>query len=183
MSALVGLVELASVAVGRRRLTAGAASGYGKSMPRPRLAGSVVAAALLCAALLGCKKEGAKPEAGGSAVAGDSAGTAGTAGAAAPPALTAAQQAARQLFTTTCAICHGAQGRGDGPASANLNPPPRNYSDKAWQASVVDDELRKIILLGGVGVGKSPTMPGNPGLKDKPEVVDALVELIRGFGK
>lgn len=144
-------------------------------MVRPRLGSSFVAVALVCAALVSCKKESAKPQAGGT-------GSAVTAEAvAAGP--TAAQLQARQLFDTTCAMCHGPQGRGDGPAAAALNPPPRNYSDKAWQASVVDDDLRKIILLGGVGVGKSPTMPGNPLLKDNPAVVDALVEIIRGFGK
>lgn len=135
----------------------------------------------MCAALVACKKDGAKPE-GGGAAAGS---TAGSAVAAAPAgaAPSAAQQAARQLFDTQCAMCHGPEGRGNGPASASLNPPPRNYSDKAWQASVADEDLRKIIVEGGVGVGKSPTMPGNPQLKDKPEVVDALVAMIRGFGK
>lgn len=90
---------------------------------------------------------------------------------------------ARQLFDTTCAMCHGPTGKGDGQASAALNPKPRNYSDKAWQASVTDDDLRKTILLGGQGVGKSPTMPGQPQLKDKPAVLDALVVMIREFGK
>ncbi|HRC57938.1 MAG TPA: hypothetical protein PKU97_18560, partial [Kofleriaceae bacterium] len=77
----------------------------------------------------------------------------------------------------------GPTGKGDGQASAALNPKPRNYSDKAWQASVTDDDLRKTILLGGPGGGKSPTMPGQPQLKDKPAVLDALVVMIREFGK
>jgi mono/diheme cytochrome c family protein len=151
-------------------------------MVRPHL-GSIVAAALVCAALVSCKKESAKPEAAGASPAAAAPGSAAAPAGADGAAPTAAQQAARQLFATTCAMCHGPEGRGDGPASANLNPPPRNYSDKAWQASVADEDLRKIIVEGGVGVGKSPTMPGNPQLRDKPEVVEALVQLIRGFGK
>lgn len=105
-----------------------------------------------------------------------------TAPAAAAPAGDAAAEA-KQLFDTVCAMCHGPTGKGDGQASAALNPKPRNYSDKAWQASVTDEDLRKTILLGGQGVGKSPTMPGQPQLQGKPEVVDALVKMIREFGK
>lgn len=90
---------------------------------------------------------------------------------------------AKRTFATVCATCHGADGTGNGPASASLNPKPRNYTDAAWQASVTDDELRKIILLGGQAVGKSAMMPGNPQLKDKPEVIDGLVQIVRSFGK
>ena len=88
---------------------------------------------------------------------------------------------AKKKFETLCAMCHGIDGTGRGPQSENLNPKPRNYTDAAWQASVTDEDLRKIILLGGQAVGKSATMPGNPDLKDKPEVLDELVKIIRGF--
>ena len=86
-------------------------------------------------------------------------------------------------FQSLCATCHGEDGRGDGPAAANLSVKPRDYTDPAWQASITDDQLRQIILLGGQKVGKSPLMPGNGDLKDKPEVLDGLVQIIRGFGK
>jgi mono/diheme cytochrome c family protein len=90
---------------------------------------------------------------------------------------------AHEMFATVCAMCHGANGAGDGPAAANLNPKPRNYTDAAWQASVTDDQIRQTILQGGQAVGKSPMMPGQPQLKDEPEVLDALVKIIRGFGQ
>src|SRR6478672_10502413 len=93
-----------------------------------------------------------------------------------------ADEQAHKMFETVCAMCHGADGTGNGPAAANLNPKPRNYTDAAWQASVTDDEIRKTILLGGQGTGKSPSMPGQPQLKDQPEVHDGLVKIIRGFG-
>src|SRR5690348_16116981 len=51
-------------------------------------------------------------------------------------------------FESLCATCHGANGKGDGPAAANLSVKPRDYTDPAWQASVTDDQLRQIILLG-----------------------------------
>ena len=90
---------------------------------------------------------------------------------------------AQKMFATVCAVCHGMEGKGDGPGAANLNPKPRNYTDAAWQASVTDDDLKKTILLGGQGVGKSPMMPGQPQLKDQPEVLDGLIKIIRGFAK
>jgi mono/diheme cytochrome c family protein len=90
---------------------------------------------------------------------------------------------AEKLFFKTCAACHGRDGTGNGPAAENLNPKPRNYTDPKWQASVTDDEIKKTIVLGGAGVGKSAMMPPNPKLKDRPEVVDELVGIIRAFGR
>ena len=94
------------------------------------------------------------------------------------------KEQARQMFNTVCVTCHGANGKGDGPAAAGLGSAhPRDYTDPAWQASVTDDEIRKAILEGGAAVGKSPMMPPNPQLKDKPEVLDGLVQIVRDFGK
>jgi cytochrome c553 len=90
---------------------------------------------------------------------------------------------ARATFSSLCSTCHGADGRGDGIAAANLNPKPRNYTDKTWQASVTDDQIKQTILMGGAAVGKSPMMPASPQFKDKPQVVDELVKIVRSFGK
>ncbi len=89
---------------------------------------------------------------------------------------------AKQIFRDRCVPCHGATGHGDGPASASLNPKPRQYADKEWQASVTDEYLEKIIKFGGAAVGKSPAMPNNPDLTD-PAVVSALKDIVRSFGK
>src|SRR5262245_20434311 len=90
---------------------------------------------------------------------------------------------ARIVFNEKCANCHGEAGRGDGPGAATLNPKPRNYTDKAWQKTATDNQLRSTILYGGAGVGKSPIMPASPELSDKPEVVQGLVRIVRDFGK
>ena len=90
---------------------------------------------------------------------------------------------AQAMYNTVCIMCHGADGTGTGPAAASLNPKPRNYTDPAWQASVTDDQIKEIILKGGIGVGKSPLMPPNPQFANNPEVLDGLVKIIRGFGK
>lgn len=89
---------------------------------------------------------------------------------------------AQEIYQERCSACHGANGRGDGPGAAALNPKPRNYSDKAWQAAVTDEQIKKTITMGGAAVGKSPIMPASPDLEQKPEVVDGLVKVVRGFG-
>jgi cytochrome c553 len=88
---------------------------------------------------------------------------------------------AKTVFETRCVLCHGKEGKGDGTGAVSLNPKPRNYSDKEWQKTVTDEEIKKTIVEGGVGVGKSPFMTPNPDLKDKPEVLEGLVKIIRGF--
>jgi mono/diheme cytochrome c family protein len=95
----------------------------------------------------------------------------------------AATAEAQEIFATRCVTCHGPQGAGDGPGSAGLDPKPRNFQDPSWQTSVTDEHLEKIVMYGGAAVGKSPTMPGNPDLMAKPEVVKALVAHVRGLAK
>jgi len=91
---------------------------------------------------------------------------------------------ARMIFANTCSTCHGMDGTGNGPAAASLGPVhPRNYTDPAWQASVSDADIKKIILVGGQAVGKSPMMPPNAQLQNEPEVLDGLVSIIRGFAR
>lgn len=117
--------------------------------------------------------------------------SAGTAAAdAGTPAATPAVQVsdqdraqAKQIFATRCTVCHGVDGRGDGPGGGALNPKPRNYHDPAWQSSVTDSEIENAILYGGSAVGRSPAMIANPDLASKPEVVAALREMVRRFGR
>jgi mono/diheme cytochrome c family protein len=101
----------------------------------------------------------------------------------APAAAAAAVAEAEQIFATRCTTCHGSAGAGDGPGSAALEPKPRNFQDPAWQDSVSDDHIEKIIMYGGAAVGRSPTMPGNPDLMSKPEVVRALAAHVRGLAR
>ena len=102
----------------------------------------------------------------------------------APGAPSAAAVAeAQNLFTNRCTPCHGQTGGGDGPASASLNPHPRNFHDKTWQGSVNDEHIQKIIQYGGAAVGKSPNMPANPDLQSKPQVVSELAKKVRSFGQ
>jgi mono/diheme cytochrome c family protein len=89
---------------------------------------------------------------------------------------------ATELFTQRCTPCHGAEGRGDGAASAGLDPKPRNFHDQTWQQKVTDDHLMLTIKSGGAAVGLSAAMPSNPDLNDQ-AVLAALKDHIRELGK
>lgn len=101
---------------------------------------------------------------------------------AAPPSAEATAEATK-IFSMRCTPCHGPEGRGDGPASAALTPHPRNFHDTAWQKQATDEHIEKIIQFGGAAVGKSPAMPPNPDLTDKPAIVSALRSHIRTLGQ
>ncbi len=64
----------------------------------------------------------------------------------------------KETFQTTCAACHGAEGKGDGVAAAALDPKPRNLSDAAYVSTLTDEHLYKVISEGGASVGLSPMM-------------------------
>ena len=68
-------------------------------------------------------------------------------------------QKGKTLFDQNCAMCHGATGKGDGAASAALNPKPRNLADKAYVGKLKDQDIANVIKNGGPAVGKSPLMP------------------------
>lgn len=93
----------------------------------------------------------------------------------------AAEKEAQDIFKNRCTMCHGASGKGDGPAGVALNPKPRNWTDAAWEKATPDEEITKAIVGGGQAVGKSVLMPANPDLANKPEVVKALVKIVRSF--
>jgi mono/diheme cytochrome c family protein len=96
-----------------------------------------------------------------------------------PPA---AVTEADQIYKSRCAMCHGTSGKGDGPAGAAFDPKPRDLGDPAWQRSVTDEHIERVILNGGPAVGKSPLMPASPDLALKSDVLKALRALVRNFG-
>ena len=38
----------------------------------------------------------------------------------------------KQVYKNNCAVCHGSDGLGDGPAGKALVPPPRNFKEGKW---------------------------------------------------
>ncbi|MGH9194534.1 MAG: c-type cytochrome [Acidimicrobiia bacterium] len=67
-----------------------------------------------------------------------------------PPADTAqtASSDGAQIYVARCVLCHGPQGRGDGPGAAGLNPKPRNHTDAAYMNSRTDEDLLSVIRDG-----------------------------------
>lgn len=83
------------------------------------------------------------------------------------------------LFARRCSVCHGATGRGDGAAAAGIHPKPRDLRDAQWQQSVTDEQLRAVILGGGLARGLSASMPSHGDLNA--QQVQELVGFIRSL--
>lgn len=89
---------------------------------------------------------------------------------------------AREILAERCSPCHGAEGKGDGPAASECDPRPPNLTDRARQSRLSDGELKRLILLGGKATGRSNHMPPNSDLEKRQPVLDALVTLVRDLG-
>jgi mono/diheme cytochrome c family protein len=87
-------------------------------------------------------------------------------------------QEAKQLYEQTCAVCHGASGKGDGPTGQALQPKP---ADLATALKGKDEAyLIKVITEGGTSVGKSPMMPAYQGVFSD-EQIQGLIQYVKGF--
>ena len=75
-------------------------------------------------------------------------GSAPSAPAPTPSAPTPSAALGAQVFAKRCALCHGADGHGDGIASKGLNPKPRNFHDVAYMSTRTDAQLLEIIHKG-----------------------------------
>lgn len=59
--------------------------------------------------------------------------------------------AGRVLYEANCASCHGAQGKGDGPQAAGLNPPPAPVGDATAMIDATPALMYRIISVGIAG--------------------------------
>ena len=102
-------------------------------------------------------------------------------GEAAHPAITPAMlEQGRTLYKTNCAACHGDTGKGDGPAAGVLKPPPRDHTDRAYMDTLNDEEIERVIKMGGAIKGK-PLMPSHPQFKE--QELHALVAYVRSLSR
>lgn len=62
------------------------------------------------------------------------------------------------VYAQYCAMCHGAGGKGDGPAGMALNPRAADHTDPEYMGSLSDAHIYQAIAKGGMSVGKSPLM-------------------------
>lgn len=63
-----------------------------------------------------------------------------------------------QVYKEYCAQCHGAEGKGDGPAASGLQPKPAVHANMAFEKLPLE-YLYNVIYHGGRSVGKSTNMP------------------------
>ena len=85
-------------------------------------------------------------------------------------------------YQEVCAPCHGASGKGDGPAAGGLPTKPRNHTDAAYMGKLKDQQIFDVIKKGGQGVGKSPLMPPWGGQLSDQEIQN-LVAYIRTLAR
>ena len=81
-----------------------------------------------------------------------------------------------QLYATNCASCHGPEGYGDGPAAAQLNPPPANLARTVRLPIATDPFFYWTIEEGGKPVGS--VMPAFKEIL-KPEQVWEIILYLR----
>ena len=81
---------------------------------------------------------------------------------------------ASSLWLTHCAVCHGAEGRGDGPSRPAGAAQP-DFTRADWQSGRSNEELALAIARGrGAMPAFAPMLP--------PEEIAALVFFVRGLG-
>ena len=72
-----------------------------------------------------------------------------------------------------CAVCHGAEGKGDGPAGGSLNPKPKNFSKGEFGLDTDKDgktgteiDVFNVITNGAAKYGGSPLMAGRSDISE-----------------
>ncbi|MBI5494492.1 MAG: cytochrome c [Deltaproteobacteria bacterium] len=86
------------------------------------------------------------------------------------------------IFKQFCTPCHGDGGRGDGPASAALNPKPADFTDAKRAAASTDQQIYTTAREGGPAVGKSPLMVAWKASLNEQQLQD-VVAFVRSLSK
>lgn len=82
----------------------------------------------------------------------------------------------RDVYANRCAFCHGAGGKGDGPAAAALKPPPTNFAAVDFWKRVNPETIKGVIQNGKPGTAM---VAFKASLND--EQIDDLIAYLRTF--
>lgn len=82
-----------------------------------------------------------------------------------------------EIYEEYCASCHGARGRGDGPAGMALDPRPVSHANGTYMNSLSNEHLFSVIKSGGTAVGKSPLMPPWGGSLSDEQIWDVVAHV------
>lgn len=66
----------------------------------------------------------------------------------APRFARAQSPAGADIFRVRCVMCHGAQGRGNGPMAASMNPRPMDFTDSSKRLASTDSAMVEVIRRG-----------------------------------
>lgn len=99
-----------------------------------------------------------------------------------PVARTGNLDSGKRIYADYCAVCHGPEGRGDGPITGMFGPKPFDFKDNAGMAAKRDQELYEAIWGGGDAIGKSTFMPRWAGLLKEQEIWD-VIAYVRVFAR
>jgi cytochrome c oxidase cbb3-type subunit 3 len=84
------------------------------------------------------------------------------------------------LYQVYCTQCHGVKGDGKGVNAAHMAVMPRDHTDTKEMSARTDEELFKVVKLGGKSINKSVLMPAwDRNLAD--EDIHALVAHLRSL--
>jgi mono/diheme cytochrome c family protein len=81
----------------------------------------------------------------------------------------------KALFETYCAVCHGAQGKGDGPISAKIPPPPSYRSDRLMEFA--PGRIFHVVTL---GTGKMPSYATQLSASERWKIVTYVHNVLQG---
>jgi cytochrome c oxidase cbb3-type subunit 3 len=84
------------------------------------------------------------------------------------------QSEGKRLYQTYCTGCHGASGKGDGPAGKTLPVKPADHTNAKKMSQYSDDHLFTVISKGGPSVGKSPQMPAWGAVLKEPQIHEVV---------
>jgi mono/diheme cytochrome c family protein len=74
--------------------------------------------------------------------------------------MTAEYEKGKNLYENRCQMCHGADGKGNGPAASSFSPRPANFTDpKFWQRKDIDETITDTVEHGH---GMMPPMGLSP---------------------
>ena len=79
-------------------------------------------------------------------------------------------------YQKNCVSCHGAGGKGDGPAAKMLKPPPGDFA--TGLKGMADADIAKLIKEGGKSMGKNHPAFGT---KLSDDQINAVVQHIKGL--
>jgi mono/diheme cytochrome c family protein len=89
----------------------------------------------------------------------------------------AAAHEGEAIFQTRCFVCHGREGKGNGPAASGLGSAVRDLTSPSWQDSTSDETIRSVVRNGAQAIGGSVAMAPNRDLSDAQ--IQSLVQYIR----